>query len=185
MRRLLTILSAIVLLTYPLAVYFGINQFGLQAIGGFLAAIFALRILSGWQAKLQELKQLAWISGFVGITLVTLGMLFQQHGWLLFYPVVVNVCLLALFALSLTQPQTVIERLARLQEPELPQSGIEYTRTVTKVWCLYFIMNGTIALYTCFQSIEIWTLYNGLISYLLAGSLFVTEWLVRQRIRKG
>ncbi len=44
MRRLLTIFSAIVLLTYPLAVYFGINQFGLQAIGGFLAAIFALRI---------------------------------------------------------------------------------------------------------------------------------------------
>ncbi|MGF1755265.1 hypothetical protein L4C33_16930, partial [Vibrio makurazakiensis] len=104
---------------------------------------------------------------------------------LTYYPVVVNLCMLVVFASSLRQPQTIIERLARLQEPDLAQSGVMYTRKVTKVWCLFFVINGSIALYTCFQSLEVWTLYNGLISYLLAGSLFSIEWLVRQKVRQS
>ncbi|MBW3696326.1 DNA gyrase subunit B [Vibrio sp. T187] len=185
MRRLLAALSALVLVAYPLAVYFGINRFGLQTVGLLLAAIFAVRIFAGSQAKIKELKQLAWISGSAGILLLLLGVTFKQHGWLTYYPVVVSLCMLTVFALSLKQPQTIIERLARLQEPDLPESGVRYTRKVTKVWCAFFIINASIAFYTCFQSLEIWTLFNGLISYLLAGSLFVIEWLVRQKIRQS
>ncbi len=47
--------------------------------------------------------------------------------------------MLALFSASLLQKQTLVERLARLQEPELPDSGVRYTRTVTKVWCGFFL----------------------------------------------
>jgi len=183
MRAVLAALSALILFAYPLAVYFGINKFGIQSVGIMLVVIFAVRIFSSSQAKIKELKQLAWISGIAGIILLSLGMLFKQHGWLTYYPVVVNLCMLTVFSSSLKQPQTIIERLARLQEPDLPESGVIYTRTVTKVWCVFFIINASIALYTCFQSLEVWTLYNGLISYLLAGSLFAIEWLVRQKVR--
>lgn len=185
MRSLLTLLSALIIFSYPIAVYFGLNKFGLQAIGGVLAAVFLVRIVTGGQAKIKELKHLAWVSGCAGLVLLLLGIMFKQHGWLTYYPVIVNACMLTVFALSLTQPQTIIERLARLQEPELRQSGIDYTRKVTKIWCGFFVLNGSIALYTCFQSLEVWTLYNGLISYLLAGLLFAVEWLVRQRVRQS
>lgn len=185
MRSLLTLLSALIIFSYPIAVYFGLNKFGLQAIGGVLAAVFLVRIVTGGQAKIKELKHLAWVSGCAGLVLLLLGIMFKQHGWLTYYPVIVNACMLTVFALSLTQPQTIIERLARLQEPDLPQSGIDYTRKVTKIWCGFFVLNGSIALYTCFQSLEVWTLYNGLISYLLAGLLFAVEWLVRQRVRQS
>ncbi|MCF4172707.1 hypothetical protein [Vibrio sp. McD22-P3] len=184
MRALLTILSAIVIFAYPFAVYFGAERFGLQAISLILITVFVVRIVSSKQAKFKELKQLAWISGLTGITLSVLGALFKQHGWLTFYPVVVNLCMLAVFAISLTQPQSIIERFARLQEPDLPASAISYTRNVTKVWCAFFIINAGIALYTCFQTLEVWTLYNGLISYLAAGSLFAGEWIIRQFVRK-
>ncbi|BCK04745.1 hypothetical protein VCSRO162_2933 [Vibrio cholerae] len=184
MRTLLTVLSAIVLLAYPFAVYFGIDKLGLNVVALLLGAVFLLRIFSGHQAKLKELKHLAVLSGMVGVTLVTLGAIFKQQGWLTFYPVVINLSMLVVFALSLTQPQTVIERLARLQQPDLPESGVRYTRTVTKVWCVFFVCNASIALYTCFQPLHVWTLYNGLISYLAAGSLFAGEWIVRQRVRK-
>ncbi|NMR95446.1 hypothetical protein HKB38_29015, partial [Vibrio parahaemolyticus] len=100
------------------------------------------------------------------------------------YPVVVNVCVLCGFGLSLKQPQSIIERLARLQEPDLPASGVAYTRKVTMVWCAFFTLNAAVALYTCFLPVKIWTLYNGLISYLLAGGLFAGEWIVRQFVRK-
>lgn len=120
----------------------------------------------------------------MGITLIALSLLFKQHGWMTFYPVVVNVCMLAVFANSFKQKQTIIERLARLQEPDLPPSGVKYTRKVTAIWCVFFILNGSIALYTCFQPLEVWTLYNGFISYVLAGILFFIEWVVRQFVRE-
>lgn len=184
MRQLLTILSAVVLLAYPFAVYFGIEKYGFSLVGILLIAALGVRLLSVRRSQLKELKYVAQISAVTGISLVGLGMLFKQHGWLTFYPVVVNLCMLIVFASSFRQPQTIIERLARLQEPDLPPSGIRYTRKVTAVWCGFFTLNGLFALYTCFHSIELWTLYNGLISYLLAGSLFAIEWVVRQFIRK-
>ncbi|WP_261817669.1 COG4648 family protein [Vibrio gallicus] len=180
MRALLTALSALILLAYPLAVYFGIERYGLSLVGGVLIAALLLRLLYSSKSRLKELKQLALISASVGITLVALGVIFRQQGLLTFYPVVVNLCMLMVFANSLRQQQTIVERLARLQDPDLPQSGIDYTRAVTKVWCAFFIINASIALYTCFLSMAIWTLYNGLISYILAGLLFAIEWIVRQ-----
>ncbi|MGY2573529.1 hypothetical protein [Vibrio sp. C8] len=184
MHHLLTGLSAIVLLAYPFAIYYGIDKFGLSILGAVLAVFFVLRIFTASRTKLKEFKQLAIISGLIGITLIVLGILFRSNGWLLFYPVAVNGCMLMVFASSLKQPQTIIERLARLQEPDLPQSGVDYTRKVTQIWCLFFLFNGITALYTCFLPIEIWTLYNGLISYLLIGALFAVEWVVRQFVRK-
>ncbi|HCG7781151.1 TPA: hypothetical protein NJ473_004016 [Vibrio parahaemolyticus] len=184
MRQLLTGLSAIVLFAYPFAVYFGIDKFGLNLVGGLLIAALLLRLFVANKAPLKEFKFLALTTGAVGILLVALGMVFKQHGWLKFYPVVVNVCMLCVFAFSLKQPQSIIERLARLQEPELPPSGVAYTRKVTMVWCVFFVLNAAFALYTCFLPVKIWTLYNGLISYLLAGSLFAGEWIVRQFVRK-
>ncbi|CAM2926852.1 hypothetical protein [Vibrio rarus] len=184
MRRLLTIASAIVLLAYPFAIYFGIDRFGFSIVGLLLVLALGIRLLSVQRTQLKELKYVAQISAVVGITLVCLGAVFKQHGWLTFYPVVVNICMLAVFASSLRQPQTIVERLARLQEPELPQSGVIYTRKVTIMWCFFFIFNGLFALFTCFYSLKLWTLYNGFISYILAGSLFAGEWAVRQFIRK-
>lgn len=185
MHRLLTGLSAIVVFAYPFAIYFGLDRFGLNAVGGLLITALLLRLLSANKTPLKEFKFLAFTTGILGIILVTLGIVFKQHGWLKFYPVAVNLCMLGLFSLSLKQPQTIIEKVARLQEPELPQSGVDYTRKVTVLWCAFFIINGAIALYTCFQPVKTWTLYNGLISYLLAGGLFAGEWLVRQFVRKG
>ncbi len=184
MRQLLTGLSAIVLFAYPFAVYFGIDKFGLNLVGGLLIAALLLRAFVANKTPLKEFKFLALVTGAVGIVLITLGMVFKQHGWLQFYPVVVNVCMLCVFGLSLKQPQSIIERLARLQEPDLPASGVAYTRKVTMVWCAFFTLNAAVALYTCFLPVKIWTLYNGLISYLLAGGLFAGEWIVRQFVRK-
>jgi uncharacterized membrane protein len=173
-----------VLLAYPLAVYFGLSRWGLGGVAGLLGVLFALRLAAGGSAKFKQLKIVAWISGAAGLLLVLLSILFKQAGWLLYYPVVVNVLMLALFGSSLFLGQTMIERFARLREPNLPESGIRYTRTVTQIWCIFFIINGSIALITCFGSLEAWTLYNGLISYVLMGSLFLGEFLVRRKMRE-
>lgn len=182
--RPLVLLSTLALLAYPLAVYFGLSRWGIGGVAGILAVLFILRLVGGGSAKFKQLKVVAWISGGVGLTLVLVSALFREAGWFLFYPVVVSLLMLGLFGSSLWQEQSMIERFARIREPDLPTSGIAYCRNVTKVWCGFFIINATIALITCFQSLEVWTLYNGLISYLLMGSLFAIEFIVRQQQRK-
>lgn len=182
--KVLTILAAIVLLAYPFAIYYGLSQWGIGAVAGLLGFLFILRIVGGNQTRLRELKYIAWLSGFAGITLTTLAYLFNNSNWFTYYPVIVNTLMLILFTASLWQKETIIERFARLQDPELPEHAIAYTRKVTKVWCLFFIINGAIALSTCFMSLQIWTLYNGLISYLFAGTLFAIEFVIRLYIQR-
>ncbi|WP_390239075.1 hypothetical protein [Vibrio sp. F74] len=182
--KLLTILSAILLLTYPFAVYFGIDKLGIEAIAVVLILLFLIRILAGSKSKFKELKYLAWITGGIGITLLSLGALLNQQGWLTYYPVVVSTCLLVVFWLSLSQEQSLIERFARLQEPQLDPKAVLYTRNVTKVWCVFFLINGSIALSTCFMPLSYWTLYNGFISYIAMGLLFAIEFIIRKQVQQ-
>jgi len=182
--KLLTILSAIVLLAYPFAVYFGLNQWGVGTVAGVLGGLFVLRIIGGSKARLRELKYIAWISGLMGLILAVLALAFKQTSWFTYYPVSINLLMLMLFFSSLWQKETLVERFARLQNPDLPDYAISYTRTVTKVWCCFFVVNGAVSLTTSFISLDIWTLYNGLISYLLAGSLFAGEWLIRIHVER-
>jgi uncharacterized membrane protein len=79
----------------------------------------------------------------------------------------------------------MVERIARLTEPDLSEEAINYTRNVTVIWVIFFLINGTIATYTTFYtSIEVWTLYNGLIAYLLMGLIFGIEYTVRMVLRR-
>ena len=75
----------------------------------------------------------------------------------------------------------MIERFARLGEADLPPAAIGYTRRVTQIWCVFFVGNGALAIYTAlYASRDDWALYNGCIAYLLMGALFGGEWLFRR-----
>jgi uncharacterized membrane protein len=49
---------------------------------------------------------------------------------------------------------------------------------------VFFAANGSIAWWTTDQSMNIWTLYNGLIAYVAMGVMFGGEWLIRQRVMR-
>ena len=180
----LTLLSGIVLLAYPFAVYYGLNKWGMGAISGILGLLFLLRIIGGNKTRLRELKYIAWLSGGAGIVLTLLAFVFKSSSWFTYYPIVVNVLMFTLFAQSLWQKESMIERFARLQDPELPDYAINYTRNVTKVWCVFFIINGSISYATTLMSLDVWTLYNGLLSYLFAGVLFALEFIIRLIVKR-
>jgi uncharacterized membrane protein len=96
------------------------------------------------------------------------------------YPALMNLLMFSLFFSSLLKPPSIVERIARLREPDLPDQAIHYTRKVTMLWCVFFILNGTVALWTAlYASLLTWGWYNGLIAYLLIGIVFVAEWSYR------
>ena len=100
------------------------------------------------------------------------------------YPVIVSAVFFAAFFRSLYAPQTIVEKMARIRNPGLGPEGVAYTRKVTKLWCGFMVLNGSLALaLALFASTEAWALYTGLIAYALMGLLFAGEWLVRQKVQ--
>ncbi len=180
MRRLLSVLVAIVALAYPLIIYFGMQVFEPRFLALALVVLLCLRLflLVGGRLRLQ-----AW--GLVGVFSCVAGFSIIENDVvpLKFYPVLINGFMFILFAYSLRFPPSAVERLARLTHPDLPPSGVIYTQRVTQVWCFFFVFNSAVAFYTAvFASMKTWVLYNGLIAYVLMGLMFGIEWLVRQRI---
>lgn len=181
---LLKIFTVIALTAYPLAVWFGLSRWGMQVLAPILLLMFTLRLF----AVRSKIKQQLWLGKALALAGIILSLASWGLGkaqWLLFYPVVVNIILLVLFSYSLFCPPPIIERLARLSEPELSPRAVAYTRKVTQVWCGFFTVNGTIALATClYGNMHLWALYNGGLSYLLIGSLMGLEWIIRKRVQQ-
>ncbi len=165
-------------LAYPVLVYFGLgHQIEPRWLALLLVAIALMRAAFG--------RERVWLVAAGGaLVLAAFSFWGNQATPLKLYPVLVSAALLCVFLLSLAYPPTVIERLARLHEPDLPASGVAYTRRVTQVWCGFFVLNGSVSLFTAlFASDAVWALYNGAISYVMMGILFVGEWLFRKRVK--
>ncbi len=171
--------AALTLLTlaYPLLVYFGLGHFEPRWLSVLLLVMSLARLLAT--------RERIWLAAAVGsLVLAAAGFWGNQLMPLKLYPVLVSAALLGVFGTSLVYPPTAVERMARLREPQLPAAIVAYTRRVTQVWCGFFIVNGSLALVTAlWASDATWALYNGLVSYLLMGSLFAGEWLVRRRLK--
>jgi uncharacterized membrane protein len=102
------------------------------------------------------------------------------------YPVFMSLAMLAAFAVTLWYPPSMIERFARIFEPDLPPSGVRYTYRVTIVWVGFFALNGAIALWSVLQrGWTAWTVYNGFIAYVAVAILFAGEYVVRQIVRRA
>ncbi|CAD5106503.1 COG4648 family protein [Zestomonas carbonaria] len=179
MSRLLGLVLLLAGLAYPFAVYYGLDHLSPRFFALLLGGLWLARLLSRDARPGSRWMALAAL-GFCAL----LGVL-DQPALLHWYPVLISALLLVLFGLSLRIGMPLVERLARLREPELPAVAVRYTRQVTGVWALFFLANGLVAAaLTLWAPTSWWLLYNGLISYLLMGLLFAGEWLVRQRVRR-
>jgi uncharacterized membrane protein len=179
MSRLLGLLLVVAGLVYPFAVYFGIEHLSPRVFAALLGGLWLARLLLG-----ERRPGGRWMAAGALLFCLLLGVA-GEPALLRWYPVLLSALLLGLFALSLQFGPPLVERLARLREPQLPEVAVHYTRRVTQVWALFFLGNGLIAAaLTLWAPLSWWTLYNGLIAYGLMGLLFAGEWLIRRRVRR-
>jgi uncharacterized membrane protein len=167
----------VVSVAYPVVVYLALGHVGPRWIA-LLLVVLAL-------ARAWVTRELFWLgAAAVAMVLAAASFLGDFWGPLKLYPALVNGVMFGLFAMSLWRGPSVVERLARLREPDFPPAAVAYTRRVTQVWCGFFVVNGLVAAATAlWASTAVWTLYNGLLSYVAMGALMGGEWLVRQRVR--
>jgi uncharacterized membrane protein len=167
---------------YPFLVWFG--RTAVPPAGFVLIGVACIA------ARMVATRRLVWssveITVFLLAAVLLVGLLAVSPAIAArFYPVAISLALATIFGASLRFPPTVIERIARLTEPDLPPEGVVYTRKVTAVWVGFLLVNAAISLWTVlWGSLEQWALWNGLLSYLAMGILFTAEYLVRRVVRR-
>ncbi|OTG67378.1 septation protein IspZ [Acinetobacter silvestris] len=164
----------ILLILYPFLVGWSLSHGQFVWVSVLLLVLGILRLCS-------KSHNLMWPLTWFAILCGGLSLLLNNQAWLKMYPVCMSVGAFLIFASTLIKPPSMIERFARLAEPNLPESGVIWTRKVTIVWCFFFVMNALVALATVlFAPMHVWVIYNGFISYVLMGILLLGEFILRK-----
>jgi len=110
------------------------------------------------------------------LLLSLLSALWNQSSAILYLPFLIAINFGLSFGYSLWHPPSIVEVFARMRSNDLSVEAVRYCRLVTWVWVIFFTLNATVAGFTaCCTSLEVWSLYNGLISYCVVGVLFTAE----------
>lgn len=120
--RVLPALTGLMLLAWPFLIGFGLANNSLHGILPVMALVLLMRVC---RARRQggPLRYLFVSVALAGIALCAASYVLHAHQWVLLYPVVVNLVMLVVFGGSLWTAMPVVERLARLREPDLSPSG--------------------------------------------------------------
>lgn len=175
-----SVVDTLLFATYPLAVYVGLTRYSMRDASLVLGALVLVGVLLRLPGRSRRalLPVLALPLSILG--LIGTSVLLDDPRFVLALPVLINLALLAQFALSL-RGVPLVERFARLTETSLSDAQIAYCRTVTKVWCGFFVVNGaTAGLLALMAPLAWWALYTGILSYVLMGTLFTIEYVVRK-----
>jgi uncharacterized membrane protein len=165
---------------YPFVVYFGLQHLPPSFFGIFLLVILAFRYGVLLPAERQVLIPVLLV--FAAYALA--ATLLQNKTMLLYYPALVNASLCAVFLNSLLLGDPILLRFIRARNWPISKYGPQYLYRLTAVWAGFFVVNGTISVWTSTISIEAWTAFNGFISYILIATLVGGEWLFRRHYKK-
>jgi len=181
MQTVLRVVGALFLATYPVMVYLGITNWSPRAVAVFLSLVLAPMLAIRYRTRSSEHLWAVVRVPLAVLAVLVLAALMDDRRLILALPVLVNAVLLLHFAGSLVGPVPVVERLARLEQPELSPSEVRYCRSVTWLWVSFFVVNGLVAgVLALTGPLSLWAVYTGLVSYLLIGLVFTGEFVVRR-----
>jgi uncharacterized membrane protein len=165
---------------YPAFVYGLKSVVPAQAFTGLALLLIGLRVATlGYEATL------IWRGPLIAAGIV-IAAAAAIDAWIAakIYPFVLSLAAAYAFGDSLRRPPSLIERLARIGEPDMPAAGQTYCRIVTMIWTVWLVVNAAIAaLLAILASEEAWALWTGLLAYLIMGVLFGGEMLIRPCVR--
>ena len=158
---------------HPFLIYFGLKLYSSRTIAFLLGTL----VISNFLLQDRHEHQLRLLIPFFAIVVMCIsGAILNSSIFILYLPCLISGSLLVSFGYSLVCPPTTIEVFARMCVSDLSPEEIVHCRRVTLIWVCFFLLNGGAALYTaCCTSLGIWSLYNGLIAYVVMGMLFVAE----------
>ncbi|MBK6574635.1 MAG: hypothetical protein IPG17_00235 [Sandaracinaceae bacterium] len=181
LRVVLTILNVVLAVTYPLAVWWSLTHTSARNTGLLVMLVLipgiALRLRGKTRSELWPVLRVPLV--VLGVLL--LGVLLNDPRFVFAMPVLINVGLLITFGSTLRTDLPMIERFARMQDPNLSEAQRAHCRRWTVRWCVFFVVNGSVALaLALLADVRSWATYTGGIAYALMGGMFTAEFLERR-----
>ena len=127
-----------------------------------------------------------WFTATVLFSIIASILYFIQQAYiqyLLFLPpILILFTLFILFSQSLTAGKTpLISLYAKFLGDKLEERHLRYNRSLTILWSVFFFIMATCSiLLALFSSIENWSLFTHVISYLLVALFFIIEFMYRK-----
>ena len=175
----LNTLSIAMMAAYPLMAY--VSLWLKQPI--FVIAYLLLILLL---VAVDKYRHQHWFTGSVLIFAIAVILYFIQqtqiHYLLYLPPILILFSLFILFSQSLSAGQTpLISRYAKLLGGKLEERHLRYNRSLTIVWAGFFLLMATSSiLLALFSSMDVWSLFTHVISYLLIAAFFIIEFIYRK-----
>jgi uncharacterized membrane protein len=92
------------------------------------------------------------------------------------YPVVRSLAVSAIFCWTLISPPSLVERFARIRQPNLPDAVIRYCRNVSIIWAIWLAINAVVAMsLVVWGDLRSWAVWTGGVSYAISGLIFAGE----------
>ncbi|MGR9053438.1 MAG: hypothetical protein ACU84J_12390 [Gammaproteobacteria bacterium] len=170
-----SIVAVCLFLAYPYLVYRGISEGLVWLAPSIFAGIYL------WQAVKARRVGIRIYKASVTVGLM-LGTYFLQSFTAKVMPVFIQLMLIYFFGRTLLKAKgpSLIERFVRLEFPEFPPGVSEYCRQLTWLWTLFFAFNAVSCTVLALWGSDFWwTLFNGIIIYLMIGLLMIGEYIYR------
>ena len=179
-NKIASIIGTLAAVFYPFIIYGLLKSFSVRHSGAILLAL--LIIIYG--RKLAAHRKLWVYIGiqFGGVAILTgTASICNSRLSLMLVPVFISAYLLVNFGITLISPPSMIARYADALGAELSSEEHRYCKTVTIIWVVFFVANGTVTGVLAMEDMfQYWTLYTGLLSYMIIGTLFGGEFLIRR-----
>ena len=170
-------------IAYPFLVYFALGRIPAGAV-----VLVALALVTSRMGLIRNAAfARSLIPVLLAVAIATLCLALANPSLaMLAYPVLMNLGMAAAFGLSLRHGPSLIQIFASLRDPNPSPAAQAYMRKVTQVWCVFLLVNAALSAATAlWGDLAVWTLYNGLISYGVMGTLFAVEYAIRRRVQRG
>lgn len=153
----------------------------LTSLGFASLELLVFAALTLWRG-LSATGLMARLASFLLAAVLLVGAYYANAYFVWLVPSFAYLWLTFLFGHTLWSPPSFIERLVRLQFPELVPGIPEYCRELTWVWTLFFACNIAVcAALPALAGQTAWAVYTGAVVYILMGLLGAGEWFYRHR----
>ena len=180
MKTVFSIISTLFIIASPWVLYWTLTHQSVDVAAITLVAWVIVRTIPILLTAKSEQRKAAMQLPAIALVFAGLGWILNNSTCLLVLPSATQATFGVTFLRSL-KGTPLIENFARMVKPKLTPGELEHCRSWTKVWGIYLLALAALGLVlAAVAPLAIWTVYVGILSYVMVGVLFAIEHVVRK-----
>lgn len=180
MKKLLGVVSTLFVIASPWVLYWTLSQQRIGVAAAVLIGWVIVRTIPIVLSARREQRAAALQLPAIALVCAVVGWLWHDATCLKVLPSATQAAFGVAFLRSLSGVP-LIEHFARMVKPELSAGELAHCRRWTRIWGGYLIVLAALGLVLArWAPLTVWTVYVGVVSYVLVGALFAVEYVIRK-----